>query len=759
MNGDIANAKQQLPLPQLMQRLGLSEHAKRSARCPFHEDRHNSFSISQAPNGLWRWKCFTGCGSGDEIDFIARCKNVSKGEVIKLFLEMAGVAQTRRPSSAQKSDSENLTPIDWQRCIDAFTEKHLRALANWRGLSGSFCSWLHQRGLVGLYNGCIAFPIHADGEVVAAHYRLKDGSWRVFPSDVRMRPLVIGEIAKATIVHAFESQWDGFAVCDKLSLHEKEGVALICTRGAANGKRVAGLIPSQGAVFAWPQNDQPDSNGKRAGEEWLKAVSIYADAAVQVVRTPESFKDVNEWILAGATPNEIQHRITNAQPAPRPDPRAGSALNSLISPILSCEVLEEYPSPLAPAAFNGLAGEVVRRIEPHTEADPAALLFQLLAGFGNLVGHDTYIVADGARHHLNLYGVLVGQSSKSRKGTSWNHVANLLERVAPDWKKNCVTSGLSSGEGLIWEVRDPIEETKARRGRKKGDPFVYETFIADQGETDKRRLVLEAEFASVLKVMRREGNNLSPVIRAAWDSGELNTMVKNCPAKATGAHISIIGHITREELRRLLTETESANGFANRFCWLAVRRSKFLPEGGAIESVNFNDVIISLKQAADSANDFLEVRRDPEAAELWRAAYPALSEPGPGMGGAVTSRGEAQVMRLSAIYALLDSSRLIRVEHHEAAMALWDYCRQSAKWIFGTSTGDRNADKILRALRHAPNGLTKTEISAEVFNRHASSADIDEALRLLHGLKMAYYEIEATNGAPVQRWFACESAK
>jgi len=209
----------------------------------------------------------------------------------------------------------------------------------------------------------------------------------------------------------------------------------------------------------------------------------------------------------------------------------------------------------------------------------------------------------------------------------------------------------------------------------------------------------------------------------------------------------------REELRRFLTETESASGFANRFCWLAVRRSKFLPEGGSIGSVNFDDVVTSLKLAIDFTNDFLEVRRDPEAAELWSAAYPALSEAEPGMAGAVTSRGEAQVMRLSAIYALLDRSRLIRVEHQEAAMALWEYCRQSAKWIFGTTTGDRNADKILRALRHASAGLTKTEISAEVFNRHASSADIDEALRLLHGLKRAYYEVETTDGAPAQRWF------
>jgi len=121
--------------------------------------------------------------------------------------------------------------------------------------------------------------------------------------------------------------------------------------------------------------------------------------------------------------------------------------------------------------------------------------------------------------------------------------------------------------------------------------------------------------------------------------------------------------------------------------------------------------------------------------------------------GAVTGRAEAQVMRISAIYALLDKSRLIRQEHLEAALALWDYCEQSAAWIFGTSTGDRNEDKILRALRHAENGLTQTEISSEVFNRHAPSAEIDEALRLLHGLKMVIYRTESTGGAPLQRWF------
>jgi hypothetical protein len=49
--------------------------------------------------------------------------------------------------------------------------------------------------------------------------------------------------------------------------------------------------------------------------------------------------------------------------------------------------------------------------------------------------------------------------------------------------------------------------------------------------------------------------------------------------------------------------------------------------------------------------------------------------------------------------------------------------------------------------------MTKTEISVEVSNRHASSAEIDEALRLSHGLHMVSYETEPTSGAPLQRWF------
>jgi Protein of unknown function (DUF3987)/CHC2 zinc finger len=718
---DIEDAKRRLPLPTLMHRLGLGQHAKKSARCPFHDDKHNSFSVWRNGAGLWFFKCHAGCGEGDEINFLELHEKLPRRDAVKRYLEMAGV-NAATPHSA-------LTPaFDWQKCYEAFTEKHVQQLANWRKFSPEFVRELRDNGQIGIYNGLVAFPVSNGNKIVGTHFRLKSGKWNYEPQGINSAPLIFGELITGERVQCFESTWDGLDYMDKSG----ERLGVVITRGCGNTKFLTDLIPSNCTLYLWTQNDKP-------GEDWQRKICESAKCLIKRVKIPAPHKDLNDWTRAGATADDLLAAMMGA----------GNSLNSQFLPFA---LRDDYPELLGPAAFHGLAGEIVRRIEPHTEADPAALLFQFLAAFGNLIGHDHYIVADGARHYPNLYGVLVGQSSKGRKGTSWNHIANLMERVDPEWRQNCVSYGLSSGEGLIWEVRDPIEETRPIRekGRHTGE---YETFIANHGEPDKRLLVIESEFANVLKVMTREGNTLSPVIRSAWDFGDLKTMVKNSPAKATGAHISIVGHITRDELRRLLTQTESANGFANRFCWLAVKRSKCLPDGGAIHTVNFDEIVAELEAAVDFAKDFVEIFRGPEAKKLWHEVYPRLSEAQPGMTGAVIGRAEAQVMRLSAIYALLDKSHLIRPEHHEAAMALWRYCEQSARWIFGTSTGDRNADKILAALRHAPKGMTKSEISVEVFNRHASSTEINEALRLLHGLHMVSCQTESTGGAPLQRWF------
>jgi len=408
-------------------------------------------------------------------------------------------------------------------------------------------------------------------------------------------------------------------------------------------------------------------------------------------------------------------------------------------------------------ALYGLAGDVVRTIGPETEADPVAILVQTLVAFGSVIGREPHCSAEADYHALNEFAVLVGATSKGRKGTSAGHVRRLFMKVAEEWPRQRIQAGLSSGEGLICAVRDPIVKREAIR--EKGKPTgEYQDVVVDPGVSDKRLIVLEAEFASTLRVLGREGNTLSAIIRQAWDSGDLRVLTKSSPAEATGAHISIVGHITRDEFLRYLDSTESGNGFGNRILWCCVKRSRALPEGGQVKEAALNALAKRLQKAIEKARNVKEITRDEEARAIWYKVYPELSEGKPGLLGAMTSRAEAHVMRLSAIYALLDRSAIVRAEHLKAALALWGYSEASARFIFGYALGDPLADELLELLRARPEGLTRTEISNH-FGRHKAAYEIKRALKLLAEQGLATWEEGDTEGRKAVIWKATVGAK
>lgn len=395
-----------------------------------------------------------------------------------------------------------------------------------------------------------------------------------------------------------------------------------------------------------------------------------------------------------------------------------------------------WPDPMNEAAFQGLAGEIVKTILPDTESDPGAILIQTLTAFGNIIGNGPHFRVEADRHPARLNAVIVGATSKARKGTSGGIVNRLLKDVDPSWAADRNKGGLSSGEGLAYHVRDPLPGI----GKGKDDP----------GVLDKRLLVVESEFASVLKSASRDGNILSPTIRQAWDTGNLTTLTKNNPVKATGAHISIIGHITQQEMQRYLGEVEIFNGLANRFLWVCVKRSKILPEGGRIHEKNLTPLTDEIREAVMFAKTVDEVKRDDEARKIWISIYRELSEGQPGLIGAVLSRAEAQVMRLALTYALMDCSRAIKAEHLLAALALWDYCEASVRYLFKGKTGNDIADRIFEALEKSEDGLTRTDV-VNLFDRHQSKTRIDEALDLLQKYKRVHITRETTGGRPTER--------
>ena len=395
-----------------------------------------------------------------------------------------------------------------------------------------------------------------------------------------------------------------------------------------------------------------------------------------------------------------------------------------------------WPAPPDQVVYHELLGEIVKTIAPHTEADPIAILTQLLVAFGAAVGRGAFFQVEATRHHPNEFMLLVGDSSRARKGSSWDHVRRLLAVVDPSLEPRILT-GLSSGEGLIWSVRDPAGQ--------------------DPGITDQRLLVIEPEFASVLKAANREISTLSPTLRSAWDGRPLAILTRTAPARATSAHVAVIGHITQHELRRHITTVELANGYLNRILLIACRRQQLLPDGGDHHPLTGTGLDRLLAAALKQARDAGQIRLDGPAREQWHHTYRQLAnQPSDGIVDQITARAEAHIIRLALLYALSDGAKQIGPAHLTAAVALHDYAARSAAWALTGATGQPLAEQIHNFLQQHPGGLSRSQISS-MLRHNQPAGEIDTALAALHDAGRATVTRQATGGRPAQLWTAAPS--
>jgi Protein of unknown function (DUF3987) len=309
-------------------------------------------------------------------------------------------------------------------------------------------------------------------------------------------------------------------------------------------------------------------------------------------------------------------------------------------------------------------------------------------------------------------------------------ISSLLAEADPLWSASRVTTGRPTPGTILHALRDQLPVT------------------------DRRLFLLSKEFASVLHALGREAGQLSPLLRCAWDGRDLCAHDGHRPVQVTAAHISMVGHVTQAELAHHLSHTESTNGFANRCLWTSVHRSKSLPDGGSLPPGQQSTLAAELRRTLDWVHGQNEIlfSRTPAARELWNDRYAALSQGREDAYGAATSRAEAQVLRLSAIYAALDTSPLIDDCHLQAALAVWDYCSDSARLLFDTAPIDPTARRISQALDVTPEGLSRVQI-----NRHVSKERIDLALGQLHTLGLINRETTAGRGRSATLWAKVEN--
>lgn len=481
-------------------------------------------------------------------------------------------------------------------------------------------------------------------------------------------------------------------------------------------------------VIIWPHNDELGRTAARNAAAMLE----HADAYPLLLPLPESLPD--KWSLVDPPPKGF-------------DPCAYLGRAGLPPMQLPVESTDDAirPWPVLPReALPGLAGEFVALATRGSEADPAAVLVTFLARFGVEIygfapGKGPYIRVGETRHPPRLYAAIAGASSRARKGTSAKPILRAFKEIPVKWRKGPSvadhTGGpLSSGEGLAFRLREREEGAEPDEGEN----------TAGQPE-DKRLFVLDEELAAAAANMKREGNTLSMALRSFWDSGDYEPLTKTAQVRVREAHVGIVTHITIREVRRNLDAMQIANGFANRFVWICARRAKLIPCPEAMpdaEFAAFQDRLWSRIRLAQSRS---ALSFTPDARSLWEKVYPDISKDLPGAGGDITARGEAHCVRLALVYALQDGADAIRPEHLRSALALWQYARESALYIFGDGEEDGLLRKILFLLKSGPKSTTELN---DLFGGHIPSRKMQAALQELIGCGLVIKQEIRTGGRP-----------
>lgn len=384
----------------------------------------------------------------------------------------------------------------------------------------------------------------------------------------------------------------------------------------------------------------------------------------------------------------------------------------------------EKPS-MEKEAYYGILGDICNFIIPYTETSSEAILLHLLIFIGNIVGRCSYLTFGPSKMFLNEFGIIIGDSAKARKGTALLVSKYLVDgKVGKTWKKKNLVHGVSTGEGIIERITDEVI------GKKMTDKGIEVTCIVVPAVEDKRILIIETEFSKTLRLAKKDHSILKDIFRQAFDGEDLETVTKQNSRKATNPHVSLIGHITVEEFKNLITDVDAQNGFLNRFLFCHSERTKKIPfpcDYSTLDRTLINRLIeiIDWISAIKERSISLSV----EAQELWESYYSELEQVTQNnLDDSMEARLSTHTLKIASIFALIDMQFIISPEHLRAAYAIAKYSRSSSRFVLHKDDNLKNKAQIKLLDFIGNNGGTakRSTILQVCFQKNKKAQEIDQ---------------------------------
>jgi hypothetical protein len=388
---------------------------------------------------------------------------------------------------------------------------------------------------------------------------------------------------------------------------------------------------------------------------------------------------------------------------------------------------EPEPIDLNAPAFHGKLGEMVRNLDPLTEADPYGILATSLVMLGNWIGRRYHLRIGADRHYAAQQLIIVGQSALARKGTACTIAKAAMHVFDEDWYRDNIFYSLNSGQGIAHAVSK-----------------LNEAATQTNANGDKRALFIAEEFADVLRKSQQKDNTILQTLRLAWDGATLENTSITHRIRVHGATVSLIGMITEAELRQLLDPAELATGSYNRMGFLIVSRSKVLPGFPPEITDRHFAPMLRIKEQIDSLPGQFQVAPDcisapiilAREAEAMAIDIKARWETeGKNLVEQANSRAFMHVLRYALIYAVIDGLNQIGPAHLAAAEHLVAKMADGVRRQATAELSDKIAERILTHMREDPSeALSRTGITHGIFSRNVPARDVENAISALVSL-------------------------
>lgn len=364
-----------------------------------------------------------------------------------------------------------------------------------------------------------------------------------------------------------------------------------------------------------------------------------------------------------------------------------------------------------PAMHTGPLGEITAALDEHTEGSREGVAVSLLAGFSAYLGHGTKVQTGKGLSPLSFWPVLVGITGQGRKGTATGIAVKVIESAFKTWADtNIVPTLPATGLGFIGELADRLDDDL------KGRPVMF----------------IEEEMDNFISNAKRD-TRVGTMLRKAWDGSDLRHKTAKEDLKVQNPHVSVIGHAQPKNWGAISGSKDAQGGTYNRFIPIAVTRSKTLPVFGGVDPTeHIREQARRLRGIATWAREVDVVTVSADVAEVFEAKHRPACESlitGNEELAQMCERAMAYLVRLAALYALLDSRDEISVQDFDAALALVKYSVETVAIVLPLAGGDRITTKIMEALeRHEE--LTTSELWDAV-GRNVSRREISNALLAL----------------------------